>query len=373
MELQKLFVLVPAGTKEFDGASVSLADASKLYFEQDKCTIWNRGVAYGMDPDKVKSLADIIALVGTKPEDWADSDTVISRLTENEELAARNENALSQVGMALTGYGDAAISEEVAKQWGDFNEEGDYELDGRKSILGSISALEAEDRVALDENEKILALSDNKVLSSALSIAIEKHAESDAEGAAEHEYIQLLGQGDVLVAEVEADKFVKDGMLKDAELVTEAEEGITEAVPYIKLTWNTDGGDKILRFSVKDLVDVYTSGDESTLKVEGYVITPVIAEGIYQDEPGLVTAGQVYAVKEEINDSLSMIGTVLVGNGDTYMDDETAARYFKSDEEGRMIPSDISALQDITDLRHAVNDWDPWEVYSATEEELPLA
>ena len=54
-------------------------------------------------------------------------------------------------------------------------------------------------------------------------------------------------------------------MISGAELIQTAEPEVTEAVPYIKLTFNADGGDRVIRFSVKDLVDVY---DGANLKLK---------------------------------------------------------------------------------------------------------
>ena len=63
---------------------------------------------------------------------------------------------------------------------------------------------------------------------------------------------------------IDCTDFIKDGMLSNAELVTTAEQGVTEEVPYIKLTFNTDGGNQPIRFSVKSLVDLY---DGANLKL----------------------------------------------------------------------------------------------------------
>lgn len=60
-------------------------------------------------------------------------------------------------------------------------------------------------------------------------------------------------------------------MIQDAELVTTAETDVTVPVPYIKLTFNTDAGSQVIRFSVKDLVDVYTAGNGG-ITVDGYKI-----------------------------------------------------------------------------------------------------
>lgn len=177
---------------------------------------------------------------------------------------------------------------------GDLQDAIDAEQERAEEAEGDLSdridALENETRISLADGEKILSLgATDKKLATTLTIDIEKQGEGDAA----KEYIVLKGVSGAEVSKVDASAFVKDGMLSNAELVTVAEEGVTEAVPYIKLTWNTDGGNKILRFSVKDLVDTYTSGDENLLTVEGYEITPVTS-AIAENATGLAVAGDVY-------------------------------------------------------------------------------
>lgn len=77
--------------------------------------------------------------------------------------------------------------------------------------------------------------------------------------------IYLVGKDSTVISTIDATDFVKDGMLSAAELVTEAESGVTTEVPYIKLTFNTDAGSEVIRFSVKDLVDTYTAGNGLSL------------------------------------------------------------------------------------------------------------
>lgn len=61
------------------------------------------------------------------------------------------------------------------------------------------------------------------------------------------------------ISEIDCSDFIKDGMISNAELITEAESGVTGApeLPYLKITFNTDAGAEPIRFSVKSLVDIY--------------------------------------------------------------------------------------------------------------------
>lgn len=66
-----------------------------------------------------------------------------------------------------------------------------------------------------------------------------------------------LKDGDVVVSEMDATAFVKDGMLDSVSLVKTQEPGVSEAVPYLKFVFNTDAGKSAVRLSVSDLVDSY--------------------------------------------------------------------------------------------------------------------
>lgn len=115
-DLKKLFVLVKTGTEGFDGA-IESAKTNKIYFEQDKNTIWHQGVQYGMTPEQVKDLEDVIALVGERPDDWAENiDTVIGHILDAEgrldafdASAAIWDEALQEVNAEGDDYIDASF------------------------------------------------------------------------------------------------------------------------------------------------------------------------------------------------------------------------------------------------------------------------
>jgi len=173
--------------------------------------------------------------------------------------------------------------------------------------------------VSVAPGEKMLAMGDNNVLSTTLNVAIEKKNNVD--------YIVLKGIENTEISSVDATAFVKDGMLSGAELVTVAETGdnIPET-PYIKLTWNTDAGSTVTRFSVKHLVDTYTSGNTTALGIKGYVITP--NTGAVEENAGtLTTGGQVYAaIQNATNQIQTITGEDAISQGDYVNVKVTAAK-----------------------------------------------
>lgn len=181
-----------------------------------------------------------------------------------------------------------------------------------EDALAELAGRITDTTVSVDSNEKMLAMSNTNVLSTTLSVAIEKQGESGNQ----KDYIVLKGIGDAEISKVDATAFVKDGMLSGAELVTAAEQDVTEVVPYIKLTWNTDAGSTVTRFSVKSLVDTYTSGDTNALTINGYVITPKTG-AVAQDAGTLTTGGQVYtAIQNATNQIQTITGETATTQGD---------------------------------------------------------
>ncbi len=163
---------------------------------------------------------------------------------------------------------------------------------GATTVEGALQELATaieDNKITIASGEKIISKSAGNELSTTLTMVVEKQGEEGNQT----DYIVLKGINGVEITKVDASDFLKDGMLSDAVLVTTAESGVDVAVPYIKLSFNTDAGKQDIRFSVSSLVDTYTSGDTNTLTVSNYTITPVTA-AVAENGTALTTGGQVY-------------------------------------------------------------------------------
>ena len=87
--------------------------------------------------------------------------------------------------------------------------------------------------------------------------------------------LKLIGKDSTVIATIPATDFIKDGMLEDVELVTNPS-GQT-AGTYLKFTFNTDGGAKVLYVNVTSLIDIYTAGDG--IAVSGKTISAKVKDG----------------------------------------------------------------------------------------------
>ena len=111
-------------------------------------------------------------------------------------------------------------------------------------------------------DDKVLSLTD-KLVSATVSL---QYGDAVSEALTGKKAIKLLGKNGMLISEIDASEFIKDGMLDTVKLVKNPE-GQT-AGTYLKLTWNTDSGKSAPMFiNVTDLIDVYTAG--GGLKLNG--------------------------------------------------------------------------------------------------------
>lgn len=207
--------------------------------------------------------------------------TLKSGVTESDGKISNNDGAgITLADVASTGAAaDVSIADENNK----------ITATNVEGALEELADAIADNKVTVASNEKIISMSNTNELSTTLTMVVEKQGETGNQ----KDYIVLKGIGGAEITKIDASNFLKDGMLSNAELVTEAEQGVTEAVPYIKLSFNTDAGQQDIRFSVSSLVDTYTSGDTNTLTVSNYTITPVTAP-VAENGTALTTGGQVY-------------------------------------------------------------------------------
>lgn len=119
-------------------------------------------------------------------------------------------------------------------------------------LSARITAIENAE-IGVKSGEKVISLDGSThELSTTLGIALENR-----NGV---EYLKLTGIDGATVAEMDATKLVKDGMISDVKLTTEGKN------KYLVITFNTDAGKtEPIKLDVSSLIDVYTAGDGLTL------------------------------------------------------------------------------------------------------------
>ena len=110
-------------------------------------------------------------------------------------------------------------------------------------------------------DEKLISLDGDK-LKSTLTIAYVPASKNEND---EHVPAQLRLQGinNEVISSIDADKFVKDGMIDKVEL-DGPKDGET-GKKYLVITWNTEAGKEVMRLDVSDLFNPYTASNGVTL------------------------------------------------------------------------------------------------------------
>ena len=123
----------------------------------------------------------------------------------------------------------------------------DYALDAKIKAIKDAA-------VKVKSGEKIISLDDSThELSTTLGIKLENRSDGK-------EWLVLTGINGEKVADMDATKLVKDGMISDVKLTTE------DKKKYLVITFNTDSGKtEPIKLDVSELIDVYTAGDGLTL------------------------------------------------------------------------------------------------------------
>lgn len=149
--------------------------------------------------------------------------------------------------------------------------------------------------------------------------------------------LKLIGKDSTVIATIPAEDFIKDGMLEDVELVTNPS-GQT-AGTYLKFTFNTDGGAKVLYVNVTSLIDIYTAGDGiavsgktiSAKVKDGEKILKVDGTGLYVDTAALDTQIGDSKYKSALPDELttpSKHGGLAAGVSVSVLKEKTLSQLF---------------------------------------------
>lgn len=132
------------------------------------------------------------------------------------------------------------------------------------------------------EDDKILDLSEEGILSATVSLSYDEDSKT----------IKLVGKDGADLGSVDANPFIKDGMLQDVEIVTDEETG----KKYLEFTWNVTietevEGEKVEttkidRIALEEIVITYTAGNGIEIS-DTNEISVKAGSGIKVDENGV--------------------------------------------------------------------------------------
>ena len=312
------------------GTNIMTGGVADIGVEGDYDSTYNRIVTQSVVSEAISDSLDNLSTEIEIGIQNGNSVTIVSHIRQSDGLIQNNYHgtpSITLADIAATGQAaDVAIADE----------NGNFTAENVEGALEELAQQIEDNEVTVATGEKVISMSSDNELSTTLTLTVEQQGETGNE----KDYIVLKGIGGAEITKIDATRFLKDGMLSNAELVSTAEEGITTEAPYIKLTFNTDSGKETIRFSVSSLVDTYTSGDTVALTVNNYTITPntgAVAEGAGT----LTTGGQVYTAIQNAAAVVNADATI-VANDSTSTEIATIG--------GTSVTAKVKLL------------WDEWEV-----------
>ena len=200
-------------------------------------------------------------------------------------------------------YGTGKLSsDKIQTQLTALKNEVDKHIANNASVTGTA-------RTTQDDNGNLTVNDSTKWLSGAAIAEIKKYVESEdvKSMVLTGNKIQLKNKGGVVLADLDASNFIKDGMLESVTLVDDNTKG-----KVLQFTWNTDGGKKSTPIEVSEFfheisgdtntitVTQPASGTTGSLKISAKTVASV--SGVTSGATALMTGGitQQY-VQQEIN------------------------------------------------------------------------
>lgn len=106
-------------------------------------------------------------------------------------------------------------------------------------------------------NDKVLSLT-NKLVSATVGL---DYGDATTEALNGHKAIKLLGKDGVVISEIDASAFIKDGMIQSVAFDTKTK--------HVTITFNTDAGREAIDVDLSTLVDTYKAGTGLSLANDG--------------------------------------------------------------------------------------------------------
>ena len=174
-----------------------------------------------------------------------------------------------------------------------------------QSLQESIEGLAVK---SVKEDEKVLAADENGVLSTTMSLAYDN----------ENHKIQLKGIEGVLVSEIDAADFIKDGMIDS--VVYDSNTKI------ITITWNTAAGKDATTIDISHLVDTYTASNGLELSDNAFSVKIDTASS---DALTVSAAGLKLSVTDSLKSDLGVtaLNTSVEDHEDRIKEIETALQW----------------------------------------------
>lgn len=129
-------------------------------------------------------------------------------------------------------------------------------VSGHTTKIGALeSAIDGLAIKSVSADEKVLSADASGVLSTSISLAYDDNSHK----------IQLKGIDNVVVSELDAAPFIKDGMIESVSYDDDSKK--------IHIAWNTDAGITATDINISNLVDVYTAAENGGISISNNAIS----------------------------------------------------------------------------------------------------
>ena len=186
------------------------------------------------------------------------------------------------------------------------------------------------------EGEKLISLDGDK-LKSNLTIAYVA-ASVDEEGKHVPAQLRLQGINNEVISSIDADKFVKDGMIDSVQLDGPAENETGKK--YLVITWNTEAGKDVMRLDVSDLFNPYTASNGVELKDGNFSLK------LATDEQYLSVGTDGLSTTQALWDKVTELDNAVLSSAQSYADSAKSAAISHADSVAATAKSEAVAHAD---------------------------
>lgn len=352
LEEVNAYITNPKGSIAYPGQILAVVgeNATTVYYLDQNLAVKPVGVIPSGDSKSIEVTAEgAISLLGAATAEngtlpMLENGTLVWKTLEDIGAGDGNDDTTYEITGLSKGEGDAAEVYGIKIQ-AKFNGQNSGEpilipfdvytkSEVDKAVGGlddRIKALEeaedADTTYSVKEGEKILKLEGTEFS----TVAALKYVEAADEEPAK---IQLLGIDNVVVSEIDATPFIRDGMLNDVEYDAETN--------TLTFTWNTEAGEKSDTVVLSDIIEPYTAGNGLKLTGNEFAVKVDTESEAFLSvgENGLKLAG----VQEAINAAKGEAAQDATDKANQALADakEDAAKLYATKEYVGTIPSNYT-------------------------------